>query len=407
MKLQTETPGSTDIRAGTLDPTDVAPQTGYAIPLILKLAARNLFQDRLRFVATVIGIVFSIVLVTLQLGLFLSFERMVTTMIDHAPADFWIVPLGTKCFEDPSFLDASDEARILSVAGVSDATPVVIGFTPWSVPGGGTTPVFVVGSSEGPTGLRPWDIVAGDLAALSRPNAVAVDQTYIGRLGVSDIGQSTDIRDQKALVGAMTKGIRSFTTTPYVFAALGQAEAYIGTPPNRISYLLVRTSPGADTARIGRALLARLSGVEVLTPEAFSARSRAFWLFGTGAGAALFSGALLGAIVGTVIVAQTLYSSTKDHLNEFATLRAIGSSSTYILKVIVTQALLSAIIGFSLAAGIGLIIVEATANSALPIVMTPALTACLFLLTVVMCIASAMAAIIQVVRIDPVMVFRQ
>ncbi len=65
-----------------------------------------------------------------------------------------------------------------------------------------------------------------------------------------------------------------------------------------------------------------------------------FWLFGTGAGAALFAGALLGVIVGTVIVAQTLYSSTKDHLNEFATLRAIGSSSSYIHKVIICQALI-------------------------------------------------------------------
>ena len=32
---------------------------------------------------------------------------------------------------------------------------------------------------------------------------------------------------------------------------------------------------------------------------------------------------LLGLIVGIVIVAQTLYSSTKDHINEFATLRAL------------------------------------------------------------------------------------
>ena len=52
--------------------------------LIFKLSWRNLFHDRLRFVATVIGIVFSIVLVTVQMGLFLSFDRMVTTMIDHA-----------------------------------------------------------------------------------------------------------------------------------------------------------------------------------------------------------------------------------------------------------------------------------------------------------------------------------
>jgi putative ABC transport system permease protein len=154
-------------------------------------------------------------------------------------------------------------------------------------------------------------------------------------------------------------------------------------------------------------LLATLSKVEVLTPDEFRNRSRSFWLFGTGAGAALFAGALLGAIVGTVIVAQTLYSSTKDHLNEFATLRAIGSSNLYIHKIIICQALLSAVIGFALAASIGLIVVEMTAETALPIVMTPELTMGLFLLTVFMCIASSIAAVVQVIRIEPARVFRQ
>jgi len=60
--------------------------------MILILASRNLFHDRIRLIATVVGIVFSIVLVTVQLGVFVSFERMVTTLIDHAQADFWIVP---------------------------------------------------------------------------------------------------------------------------------------------------------------------------------------------------------------------------------------------------------------------------------------------------------------------------
>ncbi len=69
--------------------------------LIFRLSWRNLFHDRPRFTATVIGIVFSIVLFTVQMGLFLGFDRMVTTMIDHSPADLWIVLLGTKCFEDP------------------------------------------------------------------------------------------------------------------------------------------------------------------------------------------------------------------------------------------------------------------------------------------------------------------
>jgi putative ABC transport system permease protein len=373
--------------------------------LTVKLASRNLLHDHLRFIATVVGIVFSIVLVNTQMGLFLSFERMVTTMIDHAPADLWIVPLGTKCFEDPSLLDEHDQAKALAVPGVTQADPVVIGFTPWTVPGGGgTTPVFIVGSS--PAGLHPWNLTGGSLGALSASHAVAVDRTYFGRLGVTAIGDTTDIREQAAKVAAVTNGIRSFTTTPYVFTSLGQAHVYTGIAPNRVSYLLVHVSPGTDIAGVRTRLLANLSKVEVLTPSQFSSRSRAFWLFGTGAGAALFAGALLGAIVGTVIVAQTLYSSTKDHLSEFATLRAIGSSNLYIHKVIICQALLSAVIGFSLAAIVSLVIVTMTADTALPILMTPELTMGLFLLTVVMCIVSTFAAIVQVMRIDPARVFK-
>jgi putative ABC transport system permease protein len=375
--------------------------------LVLKLASRNLLQDRLRFVATIIGIVFSIVLVMIQMGLFLSFERMVTTMIDHAQADLWVVPFGTKCFEDPSLLDEQARTQALAVPGVEEAIPVVIGFTDWSVPGGGTTPVFVVGSSVSAYGLHPWNFVKGNLADLSVPHAVAVDQTYFSRLGVTQIGDSTEIREQKAEVAAITNGIRSFTTTPYVFTTLDRAQAYTASPPNKVSYFLVRVAPGADAAGVRQQLLAHLSKVEVLTPAEFRERSRAFWLFGTGAGAALFAGALLGSIVGTVIVAQTLYSSTKDHLREFATLRAIGSSSMYIHKVIICQALISAVVGFSLAAGIGLIIVKSTAETALPIVMTPELTLGLFLLTVLMCVVSAVSAIVQVLRIDPAAAFQQ
>lgn len=373
--------------------------------LALKLARRNLFHDRLRFVATVIGIVFSIVLVTVQLGLYLGFGRMVTTMIDHASGDLWIVPAGTKSFEDPSPLDERKRFQALSVNGVADATAIVIGFAEWRMPGGGTTPVFVIGSDIRAAGLHPWNVVAGSIDALSIPNAVAIDQTYFERLGVTGLGATAQIRDQKVEVVAVTKGIRSFTTTPYVFTSLDRARAYTGTSAAKTNYFLVQLTPDANIEGVRARLRANLTDVEVLTSVEFRDRSRAFWLFDTGAGAALFAGALLGVIVGTVIVAQTLYSSTKDHINEFATLRAIGSSSRYIHKVIIWQALLNAVIGFAIASMIGAVIVRMTAESALPILMPPGLTVGLFALTVFMCVSSAISAIVKVMRIDPAMVF--
>ena len=134
-------------------------------------------------------------------------------------------------------------------------------------------------------------------------------------------------------------------------------------------------------------------------------RSIRHWLFGTGAGIALIVGAVLGTMVGTVIVAQTLYASTKDHLNEFATLRALGSSSLYIHRVILTQAALNAVLGYILGMAIALFIVYISLNSRLPIIMTPQLAVGLFALTVFMCAISAVSAIVKVTRIDPAMVF--
>lgn len=375
------------------------------MPLVFTLAFRNLFHDRLRFTATVIGIVFSIVLVTVQMGLYLGFGQMVTTMIDHASTDLWIMPNGTKCFEDPSLLDTRQRSRALAIPGTVEAIPVVIGFADWRTPNGSSTPVFVVGSDLRSGGLEPWNLVEGRIESLSTPNAVAVDRSYFDRLGITGVGARAEIRQQGVRVAAVTSGIRSFTTTPYVFMDVDRARAHTGVPASKATYFLVRVSDGADVEKVRRDLLASLTDVEVLTPAEFRERSRQFWLFGTGAGAALFAGALLGVIVGTVIVAQTLYSSTKDHLNEFATLRAIGSSRKYIYKVIICQALLSAVIGFGLAYAIGLLVVRMTASGALPIVITPGLTVALFALTVVMCVVSAIAAIMKVTRIDPAMVF--
>ena len=375
------------------------------MPLVFTIAFRNLFNDRLRLIATVIGIVFSIVLVTVQMGLYLGFGRTVTTMIDHASADLWMVPRGTKSFEDPSLLDVHERYRALAINDVTDAIPIVIGFADWRLPSGETTPVFIVGADPRTGGLQPWNLVEGRIEALSAPRAVAVDRSYFARLGVAGIGASAEIRQQPVEVAAVTSGIRSFTTTPYVFIDVNRARTLMGVPSSKATYLLVRLSANADIDGVRRQLVSAIPDVEVLTPAEFRERSRAFWLFSTGAGAALFAGALLGVIVGTVIVAQTLYSSTKEHLGEFATLRAIGSSRGYIYKVIIVQALLSAVIGFGIAALIGDVIVRMTAESALPIVITPGLIVGLFLLTVIMCVGSALAAINQVTRIDPAIVF--
>jgi putative ABC transport system permease protein len=203
----------------------------------------------------------------------------------------------------------------------------------------------------------------------------------------------------------VTHAIRSFTTLPYVFTSLQRARTLLDAGVNQASYTLVRLSPGADVEKVRATLAARLQDREVLTQAEFRKRSVDYWLFQTGAGAALIAGAALGMIVGVVIVAQTLYASTKDHLNEFATLRALGASAGYIHKVILIQALMSAVLGYGVGMILSMLVIWASKDTTLLIVMTPGLAVLLFALTIGMCVIAAISAIFKVTRIDPAGVF--
>ena len=372
--------------------------------LVYTLASRNLFQDRLRFIASLAGIVFSVVLVLVQLGLYFGFNRMLTMIIDHASTDLWVVAAETRYFEDLSLLDGKMRERLRAIDGVAEAARVLAGFSVWMLPAGGMTSVFVVASDLAAGGLPVWNVVDGEARSLFEQGTVAIDRSYAGRLGVSGVGANAQIRGQPVVVGALTEGIRSFTTTPYVFSDIAGARAYLGLPANYTTHFLVRLKPGADRERVRQGILAAVPAIQALTPAEFSDQSRSFWLLRTGAGAALVAGAILAVIVGTVIVAQTLYSSTKEHLYEFATLRAMGASNTYIDKVIVCQALIDTIVGLAIAGLIGLVIVRLTATSVIQIVLTPNLVLTLFALTIVMCVVSALASIARVVRVDPAIV---
>lgn len=373
--------------------------------MVFTLALRNLLHDRVRFAVTLVGVVFSTVLVVVQLGLYVSSENMIASMIDHATADLWVVPQETRSFENGAVLPGYERYLALSTRGVASAAEIMVAFAEWRKPSGGKIPIVLVGADEGSGGPAPWNLIAGSQRELETPDAVAVDRTYFNDLGIAAIGDEAEIQEDPARVAAVTRSIRSFTTLPYVFTSLDGARGYLGTERNRSTYVLIKLDSGASLSATRAALLPLLRQSEILTTAEFRSRTVQHWLFSTGAGAALVAGAILGVLVGTVIVGQSLYASTAEHFPEFATLRAIGSSARYIHCVIFIQAGFCAVFGFGLGALVGLAIVWATADTAIPVVMTPMLTLFNFLLTLTMCIGAAVSAIVQVTKLDPATVF--
>jgi putative ABC transport system permease protein len=375
--------------------------------MTLLLAFRNLVHDRVRLLVTLIGILFAIVLIAVQLGLYLGARQMIASTIEHANGDVWIMAYGNKNFEEAQPINQRARFTALATPGVVAAVPLITAFSDWKKPDGGSTTSVLVGSDPAEGGLVPWSMVQGSLTDLGARDAVIVDRTYLEDFGVTGVGATAQVNGGRVRVVGLTDGIRSFTTTPFIFTTLSRARALLQMGPDEISYVLVQLAPGVAPESVRAALQSQLPDQQVLTKAEFRARSLNHWLLATGAGVALIGGAILGLIVGTVIVAQTLYSSTKDHLNEFATLRALGSSKGYIYQVILSQAALSAVLGYVLGMIISMAIVLTMQHMELPllIVMTPELAALLFGLTFLMCTISAVAAISKVTRIDPSMVF--
>ncbi len=374
--------------------------------MILTLAMRNLFHDRIRLVVTLVGILFSIVLVAVQLGLYLGAKRMIVDMIDNARGELWITTFGAKSFEEGGIiLTPKERHAALATPGVQAVVPLVVTFAEWRKPGGGSTNSVLVGTNPEDGGLAPWSIIEGDATSIGAPDAVLVDKSYLQDLGINGVGDTAQIEQGRVRVRGLTEGIRSFTMAPYIFTTANRARTLLGIPGENSSFFLVQLQPGADLETVRADLKSRLNGTEVLSKAEFRDRSLDQWLFSTGAGVALIGGAILGLIVGVVIVAQTLYSSTKDHLTEFATLRALGSTSGYIIKVILAQAALSAVLGYVLGMAISMVVVAFSGQTALPILMTPALAVFLFAITLGMCAISAVSAIVKVTKIDPAMVF--
>jgi putative ABC transport system permease protein len=370
------------------------------------LALRNLVHDHVRLVVTLIGIVFAVVLINVQLGLFLGFARTTSSVIDHAGADLWVMAAGTMNIDQAVAISERKVFQAMAVPGVKDVARLNTEFTYFKKPDGGTESVIVVGFDPAQTLGGPWDIVEGDIKSLNFAGAVMVDEFYKEKLGISHLGQIVEIGERQAKIVGFTRGIRSFTQSPYVFASTKTALDYSRIRRDQTKYVLCRLVDGADIDAVKAALSERFADAEVLTAAQFSYRTRFYWMFTTGAGLALLVAAAMGLAVGIVVVSQTLYATTIAHLQEFGTLRAIGAPARFIYGVIIKQAVLSAIAGYGLGLLGTLAIVAASRNLGPQILLPPELAAAVFFLTIAMCVGAAAISIKKVTRLDPSMVFK-
>jgi putative ABC transport system permease protein len=372
------------------------------------LAIKNLFHEKVRLAVTLTGIVFSIILTAVQLGIFQGFIAASTDLIGRSRADLWIVSKNVTHVEQGVPFSERKLYQTLEIAGVERAEKHIVTLGAQAKkPDGSDEGVTLVGFDLDANLAGPWNIVEGDLRDLEKPDAVMVDRLYAAKkLGVTEIGQIIEINQRRARIVGFTKGIRIFTSQPAVFTSFKNAQSFLNLPEDQTLYLVVKAAPDADLPALKNRIAAQIKDVDVQTRGELVYRQAMYWVFGTGAGITVLVAAALAIIVGVVIVAQTIYAATVDHIREYGTLKAMGATNFYLYRIIVTQSVLSGVMAYAVGIVIALVISRVSLEGTLAIIVNWQLCVALFALTILMCASASVVAIRKATTIDPAMVFR-
>ena len=373
---------------------------------MVDLATKSLLHDKLRFLITVSGVAFAVTLVFVQVGLFLGLMDNASLTIEHLDADLWVTSHNTANIDFSHQFSEQYVKRVRSIPGVARADNLIVWFMNVSLPTGAIEGTEVYALEDFGAWNFPWNVVEGNMADLRRGHYIVVDDSAKRRWGSFAVGEYREILGSRLKIIGRSTNALSFTTTPLTFMDYRLAQSLSADLRGNTTYMLVKLAPGANAERVRAEIRRRLPHNDVYTRAEWARRSRGYWINSTGLGLNMYLTVFLGCLVGIVVVAQTLYTSTMEHIKEFGTVKAIGGGNADIYSILAKQATLAAVAGFAVGAAMSYALRPVIEKINLKLIIPTPLSVAVFIGAIVLCLAAAMISFRKVASIDPALVFR-
>jgi putative ABC transport system permease protein len=383
------------------------------------LAWRQLMKEKTRLVVAVAGITFADMLIFIQMGFESALFDSAIQPHRNLQADLVLInPQFQTLFSVKSF-SRERLYQALSYNGVKSVSSIYISTGQWRNPQTKMDrSILVWGVDPATPGLKFPELQA------KKDNLKQLNQVIFDEASRPEYGEIGKIFRETGKFNAELSGknvsVKGLFQNGASFAADGNVvvsdSTFLQLFPTRkadqIEVGLITLQPGADLEKVKAQLQIGLNPdpqnpfVEVGTPETFAQKEKTYWANGTGIGFIFSLGVIVGFIVGIVIVYQVLYSDVSDHLPEYATLKAMGYTDNYLLRVLLQEALLLAALGYLPAFFLSFGLYQVTfAATLLPIYMKVDRAINVFFLTVIMCTVSGAIAMRKLRSADPADIF--
>jgi putative ABC transport system permease protein len=376
-----------------------------------RLAWFQLRRQRGRLAVAAVGVAFAGILMLMQLGFMDALFDSAVALHRRLDADLVLIHPHYKVVSVPTQIPRERLYQALALDDVAEVAPVytaVVRFrNPWN---GSARELLLLGIDPSRRALaiprveaqrsRLGRLDVGLFDSLSRPEFGPVAESVSAR-GALD----TEVDGRRVSV----HGLFELGTTIGIDATLITGDTTFGQivrdqSPREIGLGLVRLRPGASAARVQAALAGALpDDVEVLTRDQLVRREIHFWQTHSPIGFVFTFGVAMGVVVGMIIVYQVLFADIADHLPEYATLKVLGYTDGYLVRVVMAEATVLAIVGFPAALAVaGWLYGVAAEATRLPLALAPSRLVAVFALTLGMGWISALIAARKLRSADPV-----
>lgn len=319
--------------------------------------------DRAKYLGTVFGVTFGVLLISQQMAIFVGLMRRTAhAAIDVRDAAIWVMDPEGKNADEVKPLADSDLYRIRGVPGVQWAVRLYKSLARARIENGEFRQVILFGIDDHTFVGAPARMLLGSLADLRRPDAVIVDlpgyKLFWGD-GPVELGKTLEMNDRRAVLVGVCDTTPPFQTFPVMYTRYSQALTFAPRERNQLSFVLAEPEPGMPVGDVC-ARIREQTGLAARSRDDMIRLIVGFYMSSTGIPVNFGITIALGFIVGTAIAGQTFYLFTLENLKQFGALKAMGVGNGRLVGMILLQASIVGGLGYGLGIGLTALFFEST-----------------------------------------------
>jgi putative ABC transport system permease protein len=369
---------------------------------MIRLAFRNLFQNRIRLAISVGGAALSLLLILSLDAIFTGVEQRITVYIQNSGADIFVAQSGVRNMHmASSSLPDSVGRKVKTVSGVAAVTPIQY-LTNYVLVGNERNLAYIIGLPENARLGGPWKVSSG--RSLPGEGEAIIDRNVAEKSGVQLGGEVKIMGEEFEVVGLSEE--TSSLVNSVAFISTEDFEEIRGSYKT-FSFLLVKVSPEDSPQEVADRIQAQIRDVTVQTQAAFATQERQVVRDMSTDLIKIMN--LIGFLIGLAVMALTVYTATLARRAEYGVLKALGARNGQLYQVVLAQAVLSVAFGFTIGLAITLFLSIIIPRLGLSMVMEISRTSLLKVgsLSLVISGVAAILPIRQIAGLDPAMVFRE